>query len=182
LLAVNEFRRPQVTGQNCLPAGAALHAMGFADGAHSCQAGRHMKARQRKSWEETALILAETIADCRSQDPYLQVGACAVLTDDSVCLGYNGPPPKVEIDWSDRERRGARIIHAEVNALRAVKPGQCKFLAVTHLPCRHCMTFIASKGIRRIVFRQIYERDTLAFELAQEFGIQLVQIPGGQPA
>ncbi len=136
-----------------------------------------MKPRQRKSWEQTALILAETIANCRSQDPYMQVGACAVLQDNSVSLGYNGPPPNIEIDWSDRDSRSARIIHAEVNALRSVSPGQCKFLAVTLLPCRHCMTFIASKGIKRIVFREVYQRDRLAFQLAKEFGIELVQIP-----
>ena len=67
--------------------------------------------------------------------------------------------------------------HAEVNALRSVGPGQCKFLAVTLLPCRSCMTFIASKGIKRIVFRDVYERDKLAFTLAKEFGIELVHIP-----
>ena len=135
-----------------------------------------MKPRNRKSWDETALILAETIADCRSQDPYVQVGACAVMQDNSVSLGYNGPPPKIEIDWSDRDRRLSRVIHAEVNALRAVGPCECKFLAVTLLPCRSCITFIASKGVKRIVFREVYHRDQLAFELAKEFGIELVQI------
>lgn len=143
-----------------------------------------MKPRRRRSWEETALILAETIAECRSQDPYAQVGACAVLRDNSVSLGYNGPPPGVEIDWSEREERGARIIHAEVNALRSVNPGQCRFLAVTLLPCRYCMTFIASKTIKRVVYREIYERDKLALVLAKEFGIELVQMrrePLGKP-
>jgi deoxycytidylate deaminase len=135
-----------------------------------------MKPRKRKSWEETALILAETIAECRSQDPYVQVGACAVLRDNSVSLGYNGPPPGVEIDWSEREHRGARMIHAEVNALRSVAPGQCKFLAVTLLPCRNCMTFLASKGVRKIVYREVYERDKLAFELAREFRMKLVKM------
>lgn len=136
-----------------------------------------MKPRKRRSWEETALILAETIANCRSQDPCVQVGACAVLRDNSVSLGYNGPPPGCEIDWSDRDKRIHRIIHAEVNALRSVAPGECKFLAVAMLPCRHCMTFIASKGIRKILYREVYERDMLALELAQEFGIELVQVP-----
>ena len=138
-----------------------------------------MKPRGRKSWEETALILAETIAECRSQDPYEQVGACAVLQDNSISLGYNGAPPGIEIDWSERERRSARVIHAEVNALRSVAPGQCRFLAVTLLPCRHCMTFIASKGVKKVVYREVYERDQLAFELAREFEIELVQMPRG---
>ena len=146
-------------------------------GRRSIAANLMIKPRKRRSWEETALILAETIAECRSQDPYVQVGACAVLRDNSVSLGYNGPPPGIEIDWSQREDRGARIIHAEVNALRSISPGQCRFLAVTLLPCRHCMTFIASKAIKKIVYRDIYERDTLALELAKEFGIQLVQMP-----
>jgi deoxycytidylate deaminase len=99
-----------------------------------------------------------------------------VLQDNSVTLGYNGPPPGVEIDWSKRDHRGPRIIHAEVNALRSVAPGQCKFLAVTLLPCRHCMTFIASKAVKKIVYREVYERDKLAFELAREFRIELVQM------
>ena len=135
------------------------------------------KARKRKSWEESALILAETIAKCRSEDPYVQVGACAVLHDNSIRLGYNGAPPKIEIDWSDREKRNARIVHAEVNALRSVDTGQCKFIAVTLLPCRNCMTFIASKGVKKIIYREIYERDTLAIDLAKEFGIELIHVP-----
>ena len=38
------------------------------------------------------------------------------------------------------------------------------------------MTFIASKGIKKIVYREVYERDKLAFELAREFRIELVQM------
>ncbi len=136
-----------------------------------------VKPRRRRSWEETALILAETIARCRSQDPYAQVGACAVLQDYSVQLGYNGPPPGVEIDWSHRDHRISRVIHAEVNALRSVPPGECRFLAVTLLPCRNCMTFLASKGVKRVLYREVYERDQLALKLAGEFGIELVHMP-----
>ena len=142
------------------------------------RSGVGVKARRRESWEETALILAETIAWCRLQDPYAQVGACAVLRDNSVQLGYNGPPPGVEIDWSNRDQRIARVIHAEVNALRSVRPGECRFLAVTLLPCRNCMTFLASKGVKKVVYREVYERDKLALELAVEFGIELVRMQG----
>jgi hypothetical protein len=39
------------------------------------------------------------------------------------------------------------------------------------------MTFIASKGVPKVVYRDVYERDKLAFELAHEFGIELVQMP-----
>jgi len=39
------------------------------------------------------------------------------------------------------------------------------------------MTFIASKAIRKVVYWEVYERDTLAIELAREFRIELVQMP-----
>jgi hypothetical protein len=56
-------------------------------------------------------------------------------------------------------------MRGQVNALRAVDPGEYRLLAVTLLPCRYRMTFIASKGIRKVVFREVYETDKLAFEL-----------------
>ena len=59
--------------------------------------------RPRLSWEETALRLAYGIADYRSQDPYVQVGAAIIKQDNDIVVGYNGPPAGIEIDWSDRD-------------------------------------------------------------------------------
>ena len=125
---------------------------------------------KRLSWEEYALELA-WVASQRSEDPYLKVGACVLRHDNSVAsLGYNGAPMGVEIDWSNRDERRKRVVHAEINALRYVKPHEAKLIAVTHLPCNDCLKSIASYGISTVVFREIYDKDRSSLELCKEFG------------
>jgi len=127
----------------------------------------------RLSWAKYALELAK-VASKRSEDPYVQVGACVLRHDNSVAsLGYNGAPPSVEIDWSDRNERRKRVIHAEVNALRYAMPSECKLLACTLLPCNDCLKMIASYGIKNVFYMDIYENDITSLELAEEFGINL---------
>ena len=48
-------------------------------------------------------------------------------------LGYNGAPSGVDIDWSDRNARRERVLHAEANVLNFVKPNEVELLACTHL-------------------------------------------------
>jgi dCMP deaminase len=130
----------------------------------------------RPTWEQYALMLAQT-ASLRSQDPYVKVGACALRRDKSVAaLGYNGSPRGIEIDWSNREERRKRVVHAEINCLANCKPNEVEILAVTLLPCSSCMTTIAAHGIKKIIYTEIYQRDDFALQLAKEFGISLVQI------
>jgi dCMP deaminase len=130
----------------------------------------------RISWEEYALKLAET-ASIRSEDPYLKVGACVLRHDNSVAgLGYNGSPPGYEIDWSDRDSRRPFVSHAERSALRYCKPGEAKLIAITLSPCQHCIMDIAMFGIKKVVFRNFYERDEKSFEIAHKFDIEMVQI------
>jgi dCMP deaminase len=132
--------------------------------------------RPRLSWEETALKLAFNIADYRSQDPNVQVGCCIIENDGQIILGYNGPPPKINIDWSDRDERRSKIIHAEENALYELKDGNAKIFAVTHSPCPACMRIIAKKGIKRVYFK--IEREDLPITLsrAKEFGIEMIKL------
>lgn len=130
----------------------------------------------RINWDEYALKLA-LVASERSEDPYVKVGACALRQDHSVAsLGYNGAPPEINIDWSDRDERRRRVVHAEVNALRYVSPNECYLLASTHLPCNDCLRMIASYGIRKIVYRNNYEKDMSSLDLAPQFGISLLKI------
>ena len=136
------------------------------------------EGRQRLSWPETALRLAYNIADYRSQDPYVQVGAVIIKNDNSIILGYNGPPPEIEIDWSIRDERRKRIIHAEENVLSEIKRGEARIMAVTGLPCEHCIKSIAKKGIKEVFYGKALEGydHALTFQLAKEFGITLTQI------
>ena len=92
-------------------------------------------------------------------------------------IGYNGAPSGIEIDWSDRDRRRERVVHAEVNALRYIRPDEGFLLACTLMPCQDCMRLAAANGIKEIVFREIYSKDGSAVSLAREFGIELEQLP-----
>jgi dCMP deaminase len=130
--------------------------------------------KMRVTWEQYAIELAK-VARCRSEDPYIKVGACALRHDNSIGgLGYNGPPPKVEIDWSNRDERRKRVIHAEINALRYVRPGECSLIAVTLLPCNDCLKTISSYGIKKVIYADVYERDKSSMSLAEEFGVKLI--------
>ena len=131
---------------------------------------------KRLDWEEYALELAR-VASLRSEDPFMKVGACVLRNDNSVAgVGYNGAPPGIEINWENRDERRRRVVHAEVNALRYVKPGEGELLACKLLPCNDCLKMIASYGIKKVIFSDIYELDKSSLSLAREFKIQLIQL------
>ena len=133
-----------------------------------------------------ALSLAATAAS-RSEDPYRQVGTALLRYDGSVAsLGYNGAPPHVEIDWSDRDERRRWVIHAEANALRYVEPGEVSLVASTTRPCAKCMLLLASYGVDVVIYRD--ELDDLVGEpdydkghiytIAREAGIAIFKSEG----
>lgn len=130
----------------------------------------------RPSWEEYALKIAEAAA-LRSEDKFVKVGACALRHDNSVvACGYNGAPSKIEIDWSNRDERRKRVLHAESNALRYCKPGEVGLLAVTLCPCSECIKLIGAYKIYNVVYREEYLQDTFSHDLAKEFGVNLIKI------
>ena len=127
------------------------------------------------TWEEYAMALAE-VASLKSKDPWVKVGACLLRTEDNTAiLGFNGFPKGMEEDWSDRDRRRQFVIHAEQNALRYVKPNECWLCAVTLLCCNVCLKSLASYGIKKIIYKEIYNNDMSTLELAREFGIDLIK-------
>lgn len=137
-----------------------------------------MSGRKRLNWPQAALNLAYSIAQDRSEDPYVQVGAAAVKFDQSILLGYNGAPAGVEIDWTNRDERRKRVLHAEANVLNFCKPKEVKLLVCTHLPCPECLKTIAQKGIGEVYYDQVLDGydNELSFTLAREFGIDLRKI------
>lgn len=131
--------------------------------------------------ERQAVMLAWAAADT-SEDPYVQTGACAIRCDKSVCgVGYNGPPPGVEIDWSDRDGRREYMVHAEPNALAYAKPGECNIVGITLFPCKNCLNTMARYGIKTVVFINFYDIKSGygqyedIFLMAEKYGIQLKQ-------
>ena len=141
-------------------------------------------ATQRPDWYKYALMLAET-ASKRSEDPYMKVGAVVVRKDNSVAsIGYNGVPPGIKIDWTDRDKRRKFVIHAEINALRYIHKSDSEggFIAITHRPCSACLPVIAAHGIVHVVYSQpidpvTYDPGTLD-EIAETLGIRVRRIEG----
>ena len=132
--------------------------------------------RPRMSWSDYFSQLA-VLAAQRSEDPYLQVGAVAIRPDNSVAaMGYNGPPPGVNIDWNDRDARRPLIIHAEVNCLNRVQPGECDRIFSTFMPCPSCLAVIASKRIQRVGFIAEDHRGVESRIVAAKFGIKLFEL------
>lgn len=140
-----------------------------------------MQLRIRPTWEEYALIIAEA-ARTRSEDPYVQVGACILRYDFSVAsVGYNGAPSGVNVDFSNRDARRPRMIHAEANALRYIRPGEAYLLATTLMPCLECVKLITAYGIEKVVFRDVIENtdvydSDLTYSIATEFGMKVLRI------
>lgn len=137
-----------------------------------------IKGRDRLNWAETAINLAFDIAKYRSEDPYVQVGAVIIKKDGSMFLGYNGAPSGVDIDWSDRDARRERVLHAEANVLNFVKPNEVELLACTHLPCKECLKMIAQKRVDKVYYsKELGGYDSqLTFQLAEEFGITIIKL------
>ena len=133
----------------------------------------------RVSWDQYALDLAKA-ASRRSEDPYHKVGACALGEDNRVLsLGYNGLMAGADVDlefWEDRDARRPYMIHAEVNCLSLFKSGECKTLAVTLLPCSYCAAMIAAYKIPRVVYSEVYKRDTKALDIFKFYNIELIKL------
>lgn len=135
--------------------------------------------KNRISWEEYALKIAET-ASLRSEDIYKKVGACALDHNNRVIgVAYNGLASGIEVPdnfWDDRDKRRPYMIHAEVNLLSLFKREECKLLACTLLPCSCCASMIAAYGIKKVVYKEIYNRDTSAYDIFRFNNIQCIQL------
>ena len=140
---------------------------------------KNFQNRERASWEEYALSLAQTAAT-RSEDPYHKVGACALGYDNKVLgLGYNGLASGKDVDdgfWDSRDLRRPYMIHAEANCLSLCKKGEVRLMASTLLPCSSCSTMIAAYGIEEVYYRDTYERDEQALEIFKWYNIKLVRL------
>lgn len=134
----------------------------------------------RPSWDEHALMLAYA-ATCRSPDPYVKVGACALDIHNNVLgVAYNGLAPGKEVGqsfWDDRDKRRPFVLHAETNLLSRIQIGGVHTIASTLLPCSSCARAIAAHKIKRVIYSEYYERDTEGIEILNFYNIDIIQIP-----
>lgn len=138
-----------------------------------------MSASARPTWDEYAIGLAAAAAR-RSEDPHQHVGACALDAEHRVIgVAYNGLASGKVVDaafWMNRDTRRPFVLHAEINLLALVKRGECETVACTLLPCASCAAAIAAHGVKRVVFRDVYQRDTNAFDIFKFYNIECVQL------
>jgi len=130
---------------------------------------------QRISWDKHALLLAWA-ATCRSEDPYIKVGACALGFNHEVLgVAYNGLAPGKNVSeefWVDRDKRRPFMIHAETNLLSRIHPGQAKMIAVTLQPCTYCAQAIASYGIKKVIYTLKYDFDKKGLDILDFYNIE----------
>jgi len=137
----------------------------------------------RINWDEYALSLAH-IAKLRSEDPYRKVGACALDYENRVLgVAYNGLKSGINVSsdfWSDRNKRRPFMIHAEANLLSLFKKGECKTIALTCSPCSACATLIVAHDIKRVIYCDEYELDTIGLEILRFYNIENINIASAE--
>ena len=97
-----------------------------------------------------------------------------------LALGYNGLASGKDADgknfWEDRDKSRVYMIHAEANCLSLCSRGEVHTLASTLLPCSYCATMIAAYGVKKVVYREEYHRDSLAKSIFDFYNIELIKI------
>ena len=111
----------------------------------------------RPGFDEWVLDCAEAVSK-RSRDPSTKVGCVIVRPDKSfAAVGYNGFPRGMEDrdEWyAEREEKYDRVVHAEMNALAAMKEtAKGCTVYVTHPPCKECTKFLAAHQVGKVVWR-----------------------------
>lgn len=118
---------------------------------------------ERLTFDEYGCLLA-LVAKSRSEDPFTQVGVCALDEEGRVLgTGYNGLlPGRVLESWmfleENRERKSDLFIHAESNLFSRLKRNECYSLYLTLTPCIKCCQNIAALNIKRVVYLAEYEK------------------------
>jgi dCMP deaminase len=129
-------------------------------------------------WMEFALSAAK-----RSTCFRLNVGAIVVLNNRlPISIGYNGQDPGAEHCSSICEEGACNAIHAEKNAIDALKGMQRAGrldMYVTDSPCMDCALLIHRAGITSICYRTPY-RDTSPLHVLHRRGLDVFRItPSG---
>ena len=146
-----------------------------------------MKRENYLSWQEYFMGIAFLSAK-RSKDPVTQVGACIVIDDKIIGIGYNGFPRGNNEDnmpWGKEgeylETKYPYVVHAELNAiLNSNKSVKDATIYVTHFPCNECSKAIIQSGISKVVYFSDKHKDKdstkASIRMLQNAGIEVEKI------
>lgn len=153
------------------------------------------KLGSRPSWDEYFMKIAIGLSS-RSSCLKVHSGSVIVHENRIVGSGYNGAPPNVktclEKDYCTKEFKTGKSyeetlntgqcigVHSELNALANMNRTIHKnsIIYTTILPCHACAKTLISQGIKRIVFKRIYDKEESkrVIELLNEAGIKIDQL------
>lgn len=118
--------------------------------------------RQRPSWDETFMAVAEVMAR-RSTCDRAQVGAVAVLGQRLIAEGYNGAlagmPHCDEVGHDMLDGHCVRAVHAEQNLVTQNVDLSGATVYTTHSACWPCFRLLVAAGVDEIVYRVPYRQD-----------------------
>lgn len=136
-----------------------------------------------KDWLDYFMGLAKAIS-IKSKDPSTKVGSLIVRQNRTIAsTGYNGYPIGCsDENYSDREFKYRRIVHAEMNAILSAREPLDGYTIFSWPlpPCDRCIPHIVQAGIERIVIPKIppdhrwAESCAQAKDLALEAGLIVV--------
>lgn len=157
--------------------GNTLSEVNIVSNAQSAPASELVFVKQ--SWHEVWMGIARHIAQTRSTDTRLKVGAIVVPEDNTgiIALGYNGGPRGLYDVPLSNEPGKSGFVHAEANCLIKCPyhyPTK-KFMYVTHSPCIECARLIVNAGISRVVYGELY-RDSSPLELLRSARIETYSV------
>ena len=104
-------------------------------------------------WDNRFIKLAEHIASW-SKDPSTKVGSVIVHDKEVISLGFNGYPKGIpDDDLNDRQKKYAKVLHGELNAILFSKRDLTGFTIYVWPmpPCSQCASVIIQSGIKRVV-------------------------------
>ena len=133
------------------------------------------------------MAVAEIFAGL-SHDTKYKVGCCIVKDGQILSQGWNGMPSGMENETRCRGITKPEVIHSEANALMklARNGGQSNeaTLYTTHSPCYTCSGLIIQSGIRRVVYRDVYDKASLEFLRERGIACECIKrtkrIPSGE--
>jgi dCMP deaminase len=144
--------------------------------------------KKRASWEKYFMDIAQVVAS-RATCERKKVGTVIVRDKIILSTGYNGSlsglPHCDEVGHEIENDHCVRTIHSEANAIvQAARNGisiNGAEIFITASPCYTCFKMIANAGIKTIYYGEFYRDDRIK-KHAKELGIDLVHLPGEQPA
>jgi len=103
-----------------------------------------------------------------SRDEQIKVGCIIVKDENILSMGYNGTPSGMDNKMRDEEGNSLpHVVHSEQNALMKLAKGggnaEGSTLYTTHSPCWTCAKLIIQAGIRRVVYRRVYDVPAVDF-------------------